>query len=47
MLRHNALWVGEDEPAPKSLRSKRFVGWAMTRWSKMVPLHRWLVDTLQ
>jgi len=47
MLRHSALWVGEDQPAPKVLGSKRFVSWAMTRWSKMEPLHRWLVDTLQ
>ena len=47
MLRYNALWVGEDEPAPKVLDSKRFVSWAMTRWSKMEPLHRWLVDTVQ
>ena len=47
MLRHNALWVGDDEPIPKVLGSKRFVNWAMTRWTKMVPLHRWLVDTLQ
>lgn len=47
MLRHNALWVGEDQPAPKVLANKRFVSWAMTRWSKMEPLHRWLVDILQ
>ena len=46
MLRHNALWVGEDEPAPKVLGSKRFVAWAIARWSKMEPLHRWLVDQL-
>ncbi len=47
MLRYAALWVGEDEPTPKSLHSKRFVSWAMTRWSKQAPLHRWLVDNLQ
>ncbi len=47
MLRHNALWAGEDAPAPKVLGSRRFVAWAMNRWSKMEPLHRWLVDTLQ
>ena len=44
MLRYNALWVGEDEPAPKVLGSKRFVPWAINRWSKLEPLHRWLVD---
>jgi uncharacterized protein (TIGR02453 family) len=47
MLRHNALWAGEDQPAPKVLGNKRFVSWAITRWSKMEPLHRWLVDTVQ
>ncbi len=47
MLRHNALWIGEDEVAPKVLGNKRFVAWALTRWSKMEPLHRWLVDTVQ
>ena len=47
MLRYNALWVGEDEAAPKLLSSGRFVNWAMTRWSKMEPLHRWLVDSVR
>ena len=47
MLRYNALWTGEDVPAPKVLGSKRFVSWAMTRWTKAAPLHRWLVDSLQ
>ena len=47
MLRYNALWASEDDAAPKVLDSKRFVSWAMTRWSKMEPLHRWLVDALQ
>lgn len=47
MLRHNALWASEDDAAPKVLNSKRFVNWAINRWSKMEPLHRWLVDTIQ
>ena len=47
MLRYNALWTGEDEAAPKVLGSRRFVSWAMTRWTRAAPLHRWLVDTLQ
>jgi uncharacterized protein (TIGR02453 family) len=46
MLRYKALWVGEDEPAPKVIGNKRFVAWAMTRWTKMEPLHRWLVDSV-
>ena len=47
LLRYNALWVGLDEPHPKSLSSKSFVGWATRRWEKLDPLHRWLVDTVQ
>lgn len=47
MLRYNALWIGEDQPAPKVLGNRRFVKWATTRWAKMEPLHRWLVGTLQ
>lgn len=46
-LRYNALWTGEDVATPASLTSKRFVSWAMTRWSRQAPLHRWLVDALQ
>ena len=46
LLRHNALWVGLDEPHPKSLSSKAIVGWTTRRWEKLDPLHRWLVDTL-
>ncbi|MCP3976987.1 MAG: hypothetical protein GY720_21070 [bacterium] len=47
MLRYSALWASEDDAAPKVLDSKRFVSWAMTRWSKMEPLHRWLVDAVR
>lgn len=46
-LRYNALWTGQDVATPPSFNSKRFVSWAMTRWSKQAPLHRWLVDHLQ
>lgn len=46
-LRYSALWTGEDTPAPKSLRSGRLVSYAINRWAKQAPLHRWLVDTLQ
>ena len=46
-LRYNALWTGEDVATPASLNSRRFVSWAMTRWTKQAPLHRWLVDHLQ
>lgn len=46
LLRFNALWVGSDEPHPKSLHTKAIVGWAARRWEKLDPLHRWLVGTL-
>jgi len=47
LLRHSALWAGEDEAPPKSLRSRRLVAYAMNRWTKLAPLHQWLVDNLQ
>jgi uncharacterized protein (TIGR02453 family) len=46
-LRYSALWTGEDTPQPKSLRSRRLVPYVMNRWTKLEPLHRWLVDRLQ
>ena len=46
MLRHSALWSGEDEPHPASMRSARLVPYALRRWEQLDPLHRWLVDTL-
>ena len=46
-LRYSALWTGEDDPHPKSLRSRRFIAYCINRWEKLEPLHRWLVDTLQ
>jgi len=47
LLRHKALWAGSDQAPPASFHTKAFVGWAVRRWEKMTPLHRWLVDTLQ
>jgi uncharacterized protein (TIGR02453 family) len=47
LLRYGALWCGEDGPIPASLHNRRLVSYAMTRWTKLEPLHRWLVDTLQ
>lgn len=47
LIRHNALWIGEDYRHPPELRSSDMVGWAIAHWRKMAPLHRWLVDTLQ
>ncbi len=46
LLRYSGLWAGDVVTTPKSLHSKRFVGWCMSRWQKTLPVHRWLVDTL-
>ena len=47
LLRHRALFAGEDVPVPASVHDRRFLGWCLRRWEKMAPLHRWLVDHLQ
>ncbi|MDH3226989.1 MAG: DUF2461 domain-containing protein, partial [Thermoleophilia bacterium] len=47
LLRHNALWIGQEEDAPASLRSAAFIDYCMDGWRQMLPLHRWLVDNLQ
>ncbi len=47
LLRYGALWCGEDVPIPASLHNRGLVRYAMNRWTKLNPLHRWLVDTLQ
>lgn len=46
MLRHSALWIGEDHPLSPTLHSPEFVDWAVNRWKTMKPIHRWLVDRL-
>ena len=46
-LRYGALWCSEDVAIPASLHNRRLIGYAMNRWTKLKPLHRWLVDTLQ
>jgi uncharacterized protein (TIGR02453 family) len=47
LLRHNGLWIGNDEKLPAVLHSKGFVRWCVDRWKKMKPLHDWLVDELE
>lgn len=47
LLRHGSLWAGTDVPIPASLHNRRLVPYAMNRWSKMAPLHHWLVDNVQ
>lgn len=45
-LRYAALWSGADEPHPKVMNSKGFVGWVTRRWEKQKPIHEWLVNHL-
>lgn len=47
LLRHNALWVGQNFAQPKAFTSARFVSWCMTRWKQQTPLHEWLRDHVQ
>lgn len=47
LLRHNALSTGQDLDHPKVLGQKRFVAWCVSRWTKQLPLHRWLVEHVQ
>jgi uncharacterized protein (TIGR02453 family) len=44
LIRFNALYAAVEQPHPRSLRTGRFVDYCMTRWRRMAPLHRWLVD---
>jgi uncharacterized protein (TIGR02453 family) len=46
LLRHTALWAGDDLPHPGVLSSRRFVDWCVRRWEQQLPLHRWLTDHL-
>jgi len=45
-LRYSALWASQDELIPKALRSRRLIRYCMNRWTKLEPLHRWLVDNV-
>jgi len=47
LLRFNALWSGEEMPHPSELGSPRLVDFCVARWRTVLPLHRWLVDTIQ
>ena len=35
------------EKHPAALHSAKLVNYSFDRWKKLLPLHRWLVDTLQ
>ena len=47
LLRHGALWTVEEAPAAAVAESPAIVEHAMAHWRAAMPIHRWLVDTLQ
>ncbi len=47
LLRHAALWIGEDRKIPPELHEPGFVKYVVAEWKRMAPLHRWLVDHVQ
>jgi len=44
MLRHSALWIGEDHELSPLVHRAELVDWAVGEWKQMKPIHRWLVD---
>ena len=46
LIRHNALWVGDDEPLPDVVFSPELVDHCLDRWRAAAPIHRWLVREL-
>ena len=47
LLKLKGLTLGDEGKVPKSLHSAKFVDYAMRRFEKMAPLHRWLVKLNQ
>ena len=47
-LRYGALWTVEESPVRKIAGvAAAIVEHCMTHWRAALPIHRWLVDTLQ
>jgi uncharacterized protein (TIGR02453 family) len=44
MLRHRALWIGNEHPPAAIVHSPELIARAFGEWKRMAPLHRWLVD---
>lgn len=44
MLKYEQLHVSASAKTPKSITSPKFVDWLTDRYTKLVPMHRWLVD---
>ena len=47
LLRYAALWTVEEAPADAVAESPGIVEFCLAHWRAALPLHRWLVDTLQ
>jgi uncharacterized protein (TIGR02453 family) len=47
LLRFAALWTVEEAPADAVGESPAIVDFCMAHWRAALPIHRWLVDTLQ
>jgi uncharacterized protein (TIGR02453 family) len=46
-LRHGALFVHHDEPSKLASDTERFAPTCVNVWSRLAPLHRWIVDHVQ
>lgn len=46
LIRHAALYTGEDTPHPPTMGTPEFVDDVMGRWRQQAPIRDWLVDTL-
>jgi uncharacterized protein (TIGR02453 family) len=47
LLRFGALWTVEEAPADAVAESPAIVDFCLGHWRAALPIHRWLVDTLQ
>jgi uncharacterized protein (TIGR02453 family) len=46
-LRHGALFVHHDEPSELACDAQRLLPACVEVWTRLAPLHRWLVDHVQ
>ena len=47
LLRHAGLWTVEEAPADAVAESPAITEFCLAHWRAAMPIHRWLVDTLQ
>ena len=47
LLLHDALYTGVEVKHPDELKSAKIVSYCTAVWKRLLPLHRWLADTLQ